>query len=255
VKFLLKFYLNTTFAISSVTLRPTTNCLANELKCPVLSDDSDFYIFDLKYGYISFQDVVFKCESFKNNPDDFYLRAKIYKLDNFQTKLASFAYRSHKINSDIVQLNIKKDLLPVFAVICGNDYIKQSTFNALFKEFDSTDFQFSLLKRTSNRGYIEQKNTLYFKFDFDNLDKCSTCLKKIVDNTIDDLIDNTINEYSFRNPSMANIYGKIIELRKVPDDDNYKQENELFDRLYTQIRDKPMMVIIKLLFETLLFKF
>jgi hypothetical protein len=231
-------------------------CLANRLKCPVVSCDSDFYIFDLDYGYICIEDIDFNVYSFENQSDQFYLPAKIYKIDQFLTHLN----RSH-------QLNLRKNLLPVFAVMCGNDYIERSTFNSLLKTFDSTNNnlrRFSSKKQKSKQksaSYVKQKNSFYFKLfkwlnQFENLNECLTSLLKFVKNdnkNIEHLIDDTINEYCLFSQSMASVYCEKIKLRLNLDN---KQNCEWFQHLYTikdnvvvDVVDKQTMVfIIKLVF-------
>ena len=69
--------------------------MASEWKCPVLSYDSDFFIFDIKGGYIPL---------FSLNSDN--LTARIF-------------YRSELAR----HFGIRKELLPLFASLLGNDYL------------------------------------------------------------------------------------------------------------------------------------
>lgn len=79
-------------------------CLSNALKCPVLSSDSDFYVYDLQYGYISSDCIELNIERLKSEVNDrledemttdqqaeYYLPVRVYKLDNF-LRVFNFRY-------------------------------------------------------------------------------------------------------------------------------------------------------------------
>ncbi|XP_056618007.1 protein asteroid homolog 1-like [Triplophysa dalaica] len=79
--------------------------LAKQWKCPVLSNDSDFYIFDLKEGILPFEHFLWKAVLNKKGNEK-YILTKHYKVERL---CASFN-------------NMNKALLPVFACLLGNDY-------------------------------------------------------------------------------------------------------------------------------------
>ena len=133
-------------------------CLANALQCPVLSCDSDFYVYDLKYGYVSIDTFDMNvrrlriitdntANSEQEDENEFYLPAKLYKMENFLEH-----FNAEWIDSESSQL--KKESLPIFAVLCGNDYVERSVFNSLLNTFDSTNnnMKFRRLKRNA-AGY------------------------------------------------------------------------------------------------------
>ncbi|KAJ3597310.1 hypothetical protein NHX12_000838 [Muraenolepis orangiensis] len=72
--------------------------LASEWRCPVLSNATDFYIFDLPAGFLRHDD-------FRWEAADSYIPCKRYTTSRF----CSF-------------FNINKQLLPAFATLAGNDY-------------------------------------------------------------------------------------------------------------------------------------
>ncbi|XP_059195036.1 protein asteroid homolog 1-like [Centropristis striata] len=79
--------------------------LAREWECPVLSQDSDFFIFDLPAGLLP--------------------------IDHFQWKAversgsqSSIPCKSYNTSSFCIHFNIKPQLLPAFAALAGNDYVK-----------------------------------------------------------------------------------------------------------------------------------
>ncbi|XP_063054713.1 protein asteroid homolog 1-like [Engraulis encrasicolus] len=81
-----------------------TAALANEWNCPVLSGDSDFFIFRLKAGFLPLSHFQWqKGASQKSIP------AKKFLISNF----------CQHFN------NMKVELVPVLAALAGNDYIKR----------------------------------------------------------------------------------------------------------------------------------
>uniref|UniRef100_A0A2K5I578 XPG N-terminal domain-containing protein n=1 Tax=Colobus angolensis palliatus TaxID=336983 RepID=A0A2K5I578_COLAP len=80
--------------------------LANHWNCPVLSSDSDFCIFDLKTGFCPLNSFQWRnINTIKGTQN--YIPAKCFSLDAF----------CHHFS------NMNKALLPLFAVLCGNDHI------------------------------------------------------------------------------------------------------------------------------------
>ncbi|KAL7835796.1 hypothetical protein SRHO_G00281430 [Serrasalmus rhombeus] len=80
--------------------------LANEWNCPVLSNDSDFFIFDIKGGFLPLSDF-------------YWRKVKSMKQSNKKYILASW-YSVSNLCSTFNCMN--KHLLPIFATILGNDY-------------------------------------------------------------------------------------------------------------------------------------
>uniref|UniRef100_UPI003AAC5BF1 single-strand DNA endonuclease ASTE1-like n=1 Tax=Centroberyx gerrardi TaxID=166262 RepID=UPI003AAC5BF1 len=75
--------------------------LASEWECPVLSNDSDFYIFDLPAGLLPTTHFHWKSRGRG------FIRCKSYTTSSFCTLF-----------------NIQHQVLPVFAALAGNDYVK-----------------------------------------------------------------------------------------------------------------------------------
>ncbi|XP_008982095.2 single-strand DNA endonuclease ASTE1 [Callithrix jacchus] len=80
--------------------------LANHWNCPVLSSDSDFCIFDLKTGFCPLNSFQWRNMNTVKGTRN-YIPAKCFSLDAF----------CHHFS------NMNKALLPLFAVLCGNDHI------------------------------------------------------------------------------------------------------------------------------------
>ncbi|XP_005368528.1 protein asteroid homolog 1 isoform X1 [Microtus ochrogaster] len=81
--------------------------LANHWNCPVLSSDSDFCIFDLRSGFCPLNSFQWRNLNTVKNTQDYYIPAKCFSLNAFCRYFS----------------NMNKTLLPLFAVLCGNDHV------------------------------------------------------------------------------------------------------------------------------------
>uniref|UniRef100_A0A023EZ07 Putative asteroid n=1 Tax=Triatoma infestans TaxID=30076 RepID=A0A023EZ07_TRIIF len=89
--------------------------IAKRLNAPVLSNDSDFFIFDIPYIPLStFPFDV--CLSASESIDYCYIPCQIFYVDNF---LKSFG-------------GLEKDMLPLLATVLGNDYLNRSVFKNFY---------------------------------------------------------------------------------------------------------------------------
>uniref|UniRef100_A0A8C1Z506 Protein asteroid homolog 1-like n=1 Tax=Cyprinus carpio TaxID=7962 RepID=A0A8C1Z506_CYPCA len=88
--------------------------LAEEWNCPVLSNDSDFYIFNLKAGFLPITHFQWQNVKVDRQTKKKFIQAKHFTVKKF---CASF--------------NMNTDLLPVFASILGNDYVKLQNIRCL----------------------------------------------------------------------------------------------------------------------------
>lgn len=88
--------------------------LAKHWRCPVLSNDSDFYIFDLRGGYLPF--TFFEWNNVSGKATERYIPARLFTVNRF-----------------CVNFNrMNKQLLPLFAVVAGNDYTPDKITEAFF---------------------------------------------------------------------------------------------------------------------------
>ncbi|KAL0171531.1 hypothetical protein M9458_031842, partial [Cirrhinus mrigala] len=95
--------------------------LAKEWNCPVLSDDSDFFVFNLKGGFLPTTYFVWKNVKVDKDTNQKFIRAKIFTVGEF---CESF--------------RMSPELLPVAAAILGNDYVKPQNIKCLGLEVYST---------------------------------------------------------------------------------------------------------------------
>ena len=99
--------------------------LANAWNCPVLSNDSDFFIFDIKAGYIPLSSFDWKSSR---------LLAKIFH----RRKLAS-------------HLRIHPELLPMFASLVGNDYVSSDALEPFTRALSRSQYSMDRSNRKEAR--------------------------------------------------------------------------------------------------------
>lgn len=92
--------------------------LAHQWRCPVLTNDSDFYIFDLCGGYLPI--TFFEWDNVCGRTSECYIPAHRYTINRF------CSHFNH----------MNKQLLPLFAVITGNDYSHAKTTEMFFSRVD-----------------------------------------------------------------------------------------------------------------------
>ncbi|XP_077405216.1 single-strand DNA endonuclease ASTE1 [Vanacampus margaritifer] len=93
-------------------------CLARQWRCPVLSNDSDFFIFDLPGGYLPFQ--FFNWTNLNGKASHCYIPARCYTTEG----LCRFYG------------GMNPELLPLCAVLTGNDYGAPKEAERLFAMID-----------------------------------------------------------------------------------------------------------------------
>lgn len=92
--------------------------LANQWNCPVLTIDSDFCIFDLKGGYCPLNYFQWRNLGVDKDSKDCYIPARCFAVERL----------CRHFN------NMNKALLPLFAVISGNDYINLPALETFFRK-------------------------------------------------------------------------------------------------------------------------
>ncbi|XP_052062022.1 protein asteroid homolog 1-like [Mytilus californianus] len=95
--------------------------LANDLKCPVLSRDSDFFIFDVHFGYIPFDSL--PLSSIFGGTDDHLFEIKVYVIENLWKKFPYLRYN-----------------MALLATALGNDYLSKHS-NVLQNAYHSDNFR------------------------------------------------------------------------------------------------------------------
>ena len=184
-------------------------CLANLMEAPLLSCDSDFYVYNLKHGYISLNDLDFEIKTSENETEKF-LAAKLYKVDKFLE-----CHNKHSEKENILQ----KEMLPIFSVICGNDYVDKSAFESLWKTFDASNNNLKTRKKLKRVAQTKSKDFTYKKLlkwlgQFRNTNECLTMILNFVKiekhEMIERVVRESIQDYMCLKPSSAVFYKKLI---------------------------------------------
>ncbi|NXX21250.1 ASTE1 protein, partial [Podargus strigoides] len=92
--------------------------LANCWGCPVLSLDSDFFVFDLAGGYCPLSHFQWRSVCGAEGPQGCYVPARCFSAEKFCWHFG----------------HLNKSLLPLFAVIHGNDYIGLAALEVFFSK-------------------------------------------------------------------------------------------------------------------------
>ncbi|NXH19202.1 ASTE1 protein, partial [Bucco capensis] len=90
--------------------------LANRWNCPVLSLDSDFCVFDLSGGYCPLSHFQWRNVCTEDGPRGSYVPARRFSVERFCGHFGA----------------LKKSLLPLFAVMSGNDYLGPAALEVFF---------------------------------------------------------------------------------------------------------------------------
>ena len=221
-------------------------CLSNLLKCPILSCDSDFLVYDLKYGYISSDFIELNTNKLINEINDrtlevseadpsaqFYIPVKIYKLKNFL----------NEFNSRHSGINLKVEMLSIFAVLMGNDYVDSNIFISLMSSLNPSNNNLKFKKLPKNNGsYKKQKfrhneKVLEWLGLYETTDQCVQEILNFVKcdqhKLIKRVISENMDEYLCRKPSLATYFLNKInneEPLEIVDNGQLNKEAMTFDK-------------------------
>lgn len=118
--------------------------LANEWGCPVLSNDSDFFIYSLEGGFVLLDNLDLTVKSVKDETTDktiFFLDCEMYHFRNFVK----------------VFPGLNTEMLPLLSTVCGNDYVKnQNMFLNFFVNLSRApdDFGTQIFARKHNTLFL-----------------------------------------------------------------------------------------------------
>lgn len=126
--------------------------LANNLRCPVISNDSDFFLMNIPFGLIMTDSLNHKNIIRVENSDERYLRCSLFKQDRFIKYVP----------------DLDLSTLPLMGVMAGNDFIKSQVFehicsslplSAICDRGDMTTRQF---RKMTNKQHEKILKILYF---------------------------------------------------------------------------------------------
>ena len=156
----------------------------------MLSMDSDFFIYNLQYGYIP---LTYLDTELIERDGECFMRAHIYRLDSF----VEHFNKSLDYANDEVRL--RKELLAVFAVLCGNDYVdSHEVFGSFLATMQSANNNLRL-RRTAKRRDSHFGRILDWLTQFSQVDDCVDMLKKFckkdMAQKVRDVIAESVQDY------------------------------------------------------------
>jgi hypothetical protein len=202
--------------------------LANSLNCPLLSEDSDFLLLDLKFGVISIKSFQWKSPKILENHKNiktYFIECSFYQIDDFCSKYYGF----------------KKELFPTFATLMGNDFIKAEIFSELFEKIPLIPVTNS--SKNNNSGsvlvgkYEERTNfmkqlLIWLNNTFANERHAIDCIRNNLDNGRNyiELIEFSISQYKI--VDNKTYLSQLFENYKILKSENYNnldlQELDIF---------------------------
>lgn len=162
--------------------------LAKEWNCPVLSNDSDFYIFNLRAGLLPITHFQWKNVKVDRRTNKKFIQVKHFTVGKFCASI--------KMNAD---------LLPVFASILGNDYVKLP---------DIKNLDWELYSKTGAEN-TRIDGLLNWLSQFTGPEEAISALLKCIDNKekaiVQEALLNGIKEYKLISGSLAQFFhSKVI---------------------------------------------
>ncbi|KPJ11832.1 Protein asteroid [Papilio machaon] len=169
--------------------------MARYLNCPVLSYDSDFFIYNVQY--IPFNTLEIKPKQvILNNDKVLVMECKIYKVEYL---VANFG-------------GLKEELLPLLATLLGNDFVEKRVFNRFFSQLklqknEPKDDLYTNMPINLNDNEIDSSE----ETDNEECDDSSSTSsnKENTDSDLQNLNNNHIN-------GMPEWFAEYIRLNKVP---------------------------------------
>lgn len=175
--------------------------LARAWSCPVMSNDSDFFIFDLPGGFIPLDhmdvDISLSNRILTDDLEE-YLPVKIYFAEKFSQKFHG----------------VCTELLPLFATLVGNDYIDSKVFENFFSKLKTPQ------KRGKNKFLVPKRHSrmIGLLYWLESIQDCKTGIKEVLAvipskkcDRVESLIKKSIEMYAtFQNDSLLNYFSSEL---------------------------------------------
>lgn len=189
--------LNIPFAVADYEADDQITVLANYYECPVISADSDFYIYDLHYGFITRDslDTTITLDTDANGNEYKFLNCDIYHIDDFVSCFPG----------------IEKSLLPLFSTLAGNDYVEEHEFHQFF-----SNIQLPKYKGVHLNACRRQKKLVEILCWLRNntvntaIDQVTKYLKKGRREYIRTIIEDAITGYELRTCNLLHIINRQL---------------------------------------------
>lgn len=165
--------------------------LANYLNCPVLSQDSDFYIYDVLYIPFETLDI-----QLRGSGSNLHMQCKIYDVTNLLSEFEG----------------LTKPMLPLLAALLGNDYAE----NHVYFQF----FQHVILPKSTQSSYSQRQILGLFHYlkseTFESAKKLilSHVKKEKMDKAIE-IINDSVSNYKHQLPSILS----LLKNKNIPEVD------------------------------------
>lgn len=112
--------------------------VANELDCPVLTNDSDFIIYDLKQGFLMLDFFDYRNPIAGSKPGEMSIRCLLFS----QTRLAK------------TLPGLQKEIMPLLSILLGNDYVEAGTFDEIMRSICNRNYDGFFEARSFNHRRI-----------------------------------------------------------------------------------------------------
>ncbi|GBN45384.1 Protein asteroid 1 [Araneus ventricosus] len=190
------------FALCDFEADDQITALANHYKCPVLSDDSDFFIFDVHNGFIRLSSIEMVVQE-----DDIegikvkYLECEIYHIDKF---LSYFP-------------GLERNVLPLFGTLVGNDYANSTEFETFFSSINISKRNTRGLRVNPRQKKIVRLLTWLEHCNLNEaIKQVLDHLKKKKRDRIEDVINMSIDGYKTQNCDLMHVIeGSLEKLERI----------------------------------------
>ncbi|ESO96590.1 hypothetical protein LOTGIDRAFT_227013, partial [Lottia gigantea] len=118
--------------------------LANKWNCPVISNDSDFYVYNIKAGFFPMDYV------------DFRIKQKFTKdatTGNKRNQLYILVQKYHHQHYFDVFGKFNPSLIPLLATVLGNDFVNGKVFSYFMKKFKKPDTKKSKISNKRSKAH------------------------------------------------------------------------------------------------------
>uniref|UniRef100_A0A2H1VB07 SFRICE_009742 n=1 Tax=Spodoptera frugiperda TaxID=7108 RepID=A0A2H1VB07_SPOFR len=146
--------MNVAYTVCEFEADDEVAAMARHLECPVLSYDSDFYIYNVLY--IPFNTLDFKAKPIEiDGTKHFALECKIFRVEYMLKNYGG----------------LQEELLPLLATLLGNDYVEKKVFRKFFSQM-----KLPKTKRKTN----DQQKCIHSLFQWLQNETLETAIQKIL---------------------------------------------------------------------------
>ncbi|ESO90831.1 hypothetical protein LOTGIDRAFT_122662 [Lottia gigantea] len=183
--------------------------LANQWNCPVISNDSDFFVYNLKAGFLPLNYVDFRPKKLSARVR--YISAQKYHFDHY----------------DHILDNFQPEMIPLIATVLGNDFIKYDTFSVFTQKFNRQKYKIksasnAVSKITAILNYFDQFKT--FEEGRNAITKDFVTSGGVA--SLQHVIDQSLNSYmkiDSKKSIVADVVKNTCDWKKITQNDYFNQ--------------------------------